>query len=240
MKKFYDRHELAFAIALIVLYINVLSIADSVSGLLGTEKLLTFPAALLLSLFLFFWLRRWDMLEKYGLCAQKRPARELLWYTPLILLVSCNAWFGFRMNTSVPEAALYVLSMLCVGFLEELIFRGFLFKALCRDSVKSAVIISSITFGIGHIINMFNGSGMTLAANLCQVCCAISAGFMFVSVFRFSGSLIPCIAAHGALNALSAFAPEPGIWGQAASALAMCLISLGYAIYLNKKLQVPD
>ncbi len=238
MKKFYERHELAFALICIGLYVNVLSLADSASRHLGMEKLITFPAALLLSFLLFFLLRRWALLEKYGLCAPKVPARKLMYYLPLLLLCSCNAWFGLRLNMSWAETVLYVLSMICVGFLEELIFRGFLFKALCRDSVKSAVIISSVTFGLGHIVNLFNGSGMSLIANLCQLCYAMAAGYIFVTLFRRCGSLIPCIAAHSILNALSAFSVEPGIGGQIASALALCAISLGYAKYLNKKLQV--
>ena len=56
------------------------------------------------------------------------------------------------------------MCMLCVGFWEEVIFRGLLFQAIAKDNIKSAVIISCVTFGIGHIINLFNGSGMDLSA----------------------------------------------------------------------------
>ena len=48
-------------------------------------------------------------------------------------------------------------------------FRGLLFTAIAKDNVKSAVVISSVTFGIGHIINLFNGSGMDLAGNMNMV-----------------------------------------------------------------------
>lgn len=80
------------------------------------------------------------------------------------------------------ETALYVLSMLCVGFIEELIFRGFLFKAMAKDGIKSAIIVSSITFGLGHIINLVNGAELlpTPANYLCNgnrvfflLCCFI-------------------------------------------------------------------
>ena len=80
-------------------------------------------------------------------------------FHPLVLLASANLWWGVRMNYSPAETALYVVSMLCVGFLEEVIFRGFLFKALCRTSVKQAVVISSVTFGIGHIVNLLERAG---------------------------------------------------------------------------------
>lgn len=35
-------------------------------------------------------------------------------------------WHGVAMNVSLLETVLYILTMFCVGFLEEMIFRGFL------------------------------------------------------------------------------------------------------------------
>jgi len=235
MKKLYERHELIFAILWIVLYVNVFSLADRLSRSLGVEKLVTFPAAAIMCIFLFLWLRRQGLMKKYGLCAPEVKARDALYYLPLALIVSCNAWFGLRLNMSWGETALYVLSMLCVGFLEELIFRGFLFRAMSREGLKSAIIVSSISFGIGHIVNLFNGSGAELLPTLLQVCYAVAAGYMFVILFYKGGSLIPCIAAHSGINMLSAFGVEPGNAGRIFSAAALCVISLGYALYLNKK-----
>ena len=232
MKKFYDKHELAFAIVWIVIYVNLFSMADGASRALGVEKLVTFPVAAAMSLLLLVWLRRHSLFEKYGLCAPRASARQFLYYLPLLLIVSCNAWLGLRMNMSAAESALYVLTMICVGFLEELIFRGFLFKAMCRDGVKAAIIVSSISFGIGHIVNLFNGSGAELPATLCQICYAMAAGFMFVIIFYRGGSLLPCIAAHSGINALSAFGVEAQGMTEIWTALALCVISGGYAIVL--------
>jgi len=236
MKKLYERHELLFAIVWIALYINLLSIADNVSRSLGLEKLITFPVSAVTCVVLFLWLRRHRLMEKYGLCSPAVKPRDMLYYLPLLLIVSCNAWFGLRLNMSILESLLYVLSMLCVGFLEELIFRGFLFRAMSRDGIKSAIIVSSLTFGIGHIVNLFNGSGAELLPTLLQVCYAVAAGYMFVIIFYRSGSLIPCILAHSGINMLSAFGVEPGSAGRIFSAAALCVISLSYAIYLNRKL----
>ena len=240
MKKLYDKHELIFSLIWIVLYVNVFSMADNASRAMGTEKLFTFPAALIMSLVLLSWLRKHGLFEKYGLCVPKFPARQFLYYLPLLLIVSCSAWLGLRMNMSGVETLLYVLSMLCVGFLEEIIFRGFLFKAMCRDNVKTAIIVSSLTFGLGHIVNLFNGSGAELLATVCQVCYAMAAGFMFVIIFHRGGSLLPCIAAHSGINALSAFGVEAQGMGEIYSALALCLISTGYALILLKTLQKKE
>ena len=98
--------------------------------------------------------------------------------------------------------------MLLVGFLEEVIFRGLLFRALAKDNIKSAVIITSVTFGIGHIINLFNGSGMDIAENLSQIVFAVAVGFLLVTIFYRGGSLIPCILVHSAINTLGTFAND--------------------------------
>ena len=118
------------------------------------------------------------------------------------------------------ETVLYILTMLCVGFLEEVIFRGLLFQAMRGNGMKAAVIVSSLTFGMGHIINLFNGSGAELIPNLLQVVYAAAAGFMFVMVFCKTGSLLVCIAVHGLFNALSVFTA------------ALTVITGGYGVWL--------
>ena len=128
---------------------------------------------------------------------------------------------------------LYVLCMLCVGFLEEIIFRGLLFLAMYKDTPRAAIAVSSITFGIGHIINLINGSGADLLSNLLQVAYASAAGFMFVMIFVRSESLLACIVAHGVFNALSAFCPDPDtVAVEILSALALILVSGAYGLWL--------
>ena len=68
---------------------------------------------------------------------------------------------------------------------------------------KSAIIISSITFGIGHILNLFNGA--ELVPTLLQICYAMAGGYLFVMVLIKSNSLWPCIITHSLLNSLSIF-----------------------------------
>ena len=114
--------------------------------------------------------------------------------------------------------------MLCVGFLEEVIFRGLLFTAIARDTIKSAVVISSVTFGIGHIINLFNGSGMALVNNLCQIVFATAVGFLLVTIFYRGGSLLPCILVHSAINTFGTFANDTGL------TMEMRLLHLGVLI----------
>ena len=121
----------------------------------------------------------------------------------------------------------FAVCMLCVGFLEEVIFRGLLFTAIAKDTIKSAVVLSSVTFGIGHIINLFNGSGMELVHNLCQIVFAIAVGFLLVTIFYRGGSLLPCILVHSAINALGTFANDAGL------TMEMRLLHLGALIAIT-------
>ena len=206
MKKLYNKNEVTFSIIWIILYVVLLSIADSVSESLGTEKLITAPLCILMTAFLFFWLKKNNLMEKYGLCKFEGSMKKYLFFFPLVILCSTNLWNGVTMNLSLLGTVLYIVSMLCVGFLEELIFRGFLFRAMCKDNVKSAIIVSSITFGIGHIVNLLNGA--ELLSTLLQVCYAVAIGFLFTIIVYYGKSLIPCILCHGIVNSLSVFAVE--------------------------------
>lgn len=130
--------------------------------------------------------------------------------------------------------------MLCVGFPEEVIFRGLLFKAIARGNIRSAVIISSVTFGIGHIINLFNGSGMDLVGNLCQIAFAVAAGFLPVMIFYRGGSLLPCIIVHSAINTIGTFANDKTVTAEMhiIHLAILIAITVAYTLVLIKTL--PD
>ena len=238
MQKFYKKHELWFTLSWIIFYVGAVSFADELSRTIGTEKLVTLPLLLAMCAVLLIWMNRNNLFSTFGLCKGSVPSSKVLWYIPLAALISSNLWFGLRWNLSVHETLLYIGSMIYVGFVEEVIFRGLLFNAMCKDGLKSAVIVSSITFGIGHIVNLFNGSGAQLASNLCQVGYTIAIGFLFVVLFLKTGSLIPCIVTHSAVNSMSVFANEGSITvtQEIFSAIAIAVIALAYAVYLLKKL----
>ena len=131
MTKLYNKNPLTFAILWIILYVVGLSAADNLSLSLGVEKSVSLPVCMLMSAVLFVWIRKNSLQKAFGLCRSKIPAKDLLWYLPLIAMTSVNLWLGAVLNMSVTETVLYILSMLLVGFLEEIIFRGLLFKAMC-------------------------------------------------------------------------------------------------------------
>lgn len=236
MNRLYKKNELLFAIVWIAIYVLGLSVADNLSKMLGMEKIITVIVSILLSAILFVWIKNNGLFYKYGLCGSRIPASKMLYYIPMILMISVNLWYGISMNLSVAETLFYIISMLAVGFLEEIIFRGLLFQAMCKDGVKTAVIVSSITFGIGHIVNLINGSGAELLSNVLQVGYAIAAGFLFTIIFYKTKSLLACIGTHSVLNALSVFGNETAMTArkEIISAAVLAGISILYTFYILK------
>ena len=206
MYKLYKKNPDNFAFVWIGIYCLVQSLANGISAKIGIPKSANAVLALIQSAYMLWWLHNNGLMKEFQLNKPTQSAKMMLFYVPLILVSTSNLWLGVRMNLSPAELGFHILLMLCVGFLEELIFRGFLFEALRKKSLKTAVIVSSLTFGAGHIINLFNGSGRSLGEVLFQIAFAVLIGFLFVMVYLHSGSLIPCILSHQAINILSAFA----------------------------------
>ena len=237
MTKLYKKSEITFAILWIVAYVVLSSLADQLSESIGVVKSVTAALHIAMSLVLFFWIRKNGLGGKYGFCASKVPAKRFLYYLPLALIASTPLWGGISPRWGFPGTLAYFVSMCCVGFLEEVIFRGLLFRAMEKDNLKTAIIVSALTFGLGHIVNLFNGSGKDLTGSLIQILFAVLVGFVLVLIFHHGGSLVPCIVFHAANNALGAFGAESGMDPRLSMFLNIGLIIVvlgGYLLYLLK------
>lgn len=242
LKKLYDKSELLFSLVWIIAYVILASIGDNLSMMIGIEKVVTLPILIILSFILFFFIRKNKLYNKYGLCKSNVNHSKMLFYIPLIILITANLWYGVALNFTCLETVFYILSMFCVGFLEEMIFRGLLFKAMEQNDVKSAIIVSSVTFGIGHIVNLINGSGANLISNLLQVVYAMAIGFTFVMIFYKTKSILPCIMTHSIFNALSAFSNEAIMIPQneIISGIIITIIAGVYALYIAFMIKEKD
>lgn len=238
MRKLYEKSEITFAIVWIVVYCILLSLANPLNKIIGTEYSASAVLCILQTVILFIFIRKNSLWKRYGLCKSSAPTRRFLYYVPLFILATGNLWNGIAVNYSLSGTVCRIICMLCVGFIEEVIFRGFLFKAMAKDNLKFAIIISSVTFGVGHLVNLFNGSGMDLVRNLCQICFAIAVGFLFVTIFYRGGSLLLCIITHSAINTFSTFANEVGftVEKHIICVLVMTVLTVAYTLILTKTL----
>lgn len=227
MKKIFEKHETLFCILLIVVYVVVNSyciqnfgVEDYRSTIINTVYSITLIVLII----------KLKGVSYYGL-SKVSNLKKYLYFIPLVLIISVNLWTGINITNTPNEIIFYILTMINVGFIEEIIFRGFLFKMMAKTNVKSAIIVSSITFGIGHIVNLLNGAD--LIPTLLQICYAISIGYLFVIIFYKSKSLIPCIITHSLVNALSIFNID-NVISLYIVPVFLIIVPLVYAVYIDR------
>ncbi len=233
MKKLFLKNEVLFAIVWIVIYVVGFSNADLISDKIGMEKSVTAGLGLILSAILFLFARRNRLNEYLGLCAFKGDIKKHLYFLPLIVLSLVNIWNGFQMNMEILPSIFAVISMLFVGFLEEIIFRGLLFNAMKKDGLASAVVVSSVTFGIGHAVNLLLGA--PVMETILQLIYATAIGFLFTSLFLSGKSILPLIASHMFINATSVFARPLGQTADILLAAFQTVLAVSYGVWILKK-----
>lgn len=233
MNCLYKKDQLLFAVLWMVLYMVLFGAGESISLGLGMAKIVTAPLLVAIALVLGGWIVKNGLGKKYGLEKVQMDYGKYLYFLPLILIASTNLWGGFVLRFSALETLLYIVSMICVGFMEEVIFRGFLFQALCQKNVKGAILLSSLTFGVGHIVNLLHGA--EVFSTLLQICYAAAIGFLFTIIFYKSKSLLPCIAAHSTINSLSAFAGEGNEMHNTITAILLIISALSYGLWIGKR-----
>lgn len=75
---------------------------------------------------------------------------------PLIIMSCVNLKNGLGLNAPAAVSLLMMVNLAVAGYVEEIVFRGFLFWAMAKDNPRSAIIVSAITFGAGHVVNLAN------------------------------------------------------------------------------------
>lgn len=240
MRRLYEKSEMTLSLILIAVYVLSQSAAQPLNQAIGVEYAASTLFVIALTAILAAFIIKNGLQEKYGLCKASVPARKFLWFIPLAIIVSRNLWLGTEEGMIGWDLAGYLCTMLCVGFVEEVLFRGMLFRAIEKDSRTQAVVISSVTFGLGHVINMLNGVQNDWFVNICQIISAIALSFLFVVIFDRGGSLWPCIVAHSVNNMLSVFANDTRINASPLLRLLtlgvfLVIVSL-YLLWLNRSL----
>lgn len=97
--------------------------------------------------------------------------------------------------------------MFLIDYIKEVILRDSFFQGiLAKDEAIKAIVIVSIIFGIGHIVNLFTGQANL--ETILQTTFATVWGLLSTSIVYESKGLIPCILTRGTMNAFSKFTRE--------------------------------
>ncbi len=231
MSKFFEKHETLCLFILIAGYVIINSYCINNFGYTSSISFIvnTILSVVLLALIII------DKKTKYYGLTRVKNAKKFLYFLPLVIIGTVGLWNGIDINKSTNEIIFHILTMINIGFLEEIIFRGILYKSIEKDNQKLAIIISSITFGIGHIVNLLNGAD--LVPTLMQIYYAITIGFLFVTIFNKSKSLIPCIITHIAVNSLSVLGVNSTGISTYLIPIMLIIISISYTAFINKTIK---
>lgn len=255
MKKLYEKSELSFALVWIGLYVVIMNIAlqvcegfDNLADKTVAQMLVPVVCVAVLAMASTIWIVRNNLAKKYGLCGFNGRWKAFLWFIPLIAVSCSNLKNGLGFSAPTAVTLLMMANMAIAGYAEEIIFRGFLFRSMEKDNLRSAVIVSAVTFGVGHIVNLANTADVS--GVLLQVCYAVAIGFMYTAVVYRGKCLWPCIVSHMFVNGSSVFALEQGsftnlvsaVFGRAdagivqiCTAVLIIVASSAYALWVWKK-----
>ena len=226
----YEKKEIWFAVIWIVLYCVILG---TIRGNFGDDSLAMLIALLVFTAGITVFVKANHLEEKYGLAGWPKNTKRYLFFIPMWILATGNIWDGFSPSYQGIALVYAVLSMILVGYVEEMIFRGFLFRAMLGENkTMVAIIVSAVTFGMGHIVNLFTGQAGF--ETVMQIIFAISWGFILTMVCYKSGSIIPCIIAHSVIDALSLFGADNELidWIYIGATIVTAIV---YCIYLGRQ-----
>lgn len=214
---------------MLVILANILSntiikIPNSINALVE----IIFPISVII------FLKEKKLLSYYGINSLKRlELKNLLYFVPMIIISLVNLRFGIYINYSWQQILLISITMLGVGFSEEILFRGFLMKAIMNKNPKAAILLPSIIFGIIHITNLFSGANIIMT--ILQVIYATFFALMCSMFFYKTNNLIPCMICHSITNITDVFLPNNlSIEDQYIGCIAFIIPSAFYAWYLYK------
>lgn len=231
LKKLYEKNEIWFAVAWILIYVLV---TGNLRDNFGDESPMTLLGLAVILMLLLVFVYRNHLSEKYGLSAV-HGGRKYLFFLPMLIPCTINLWCGVSMHYELKAQIIAVINMAIVGFVEELIFRGLLFRAIEKSNVKRAIVISAVTFGVGHIVNLV--SGQAGVETTLQMLYAIALGFAFVMMFYKTRSIWPAAICHAAIDITWKFSNQnlsvqaEAMFDYFGSTLVIVVAAL-YAVYL--------
>lgn len=161
-----------------------------------------------------------------------------LYIMPLLAITFFQYAKGLSAEIDFGAALVAASFVIFVGFIEEMLFRGFLLEALLkRGNVTRAALISGATFGLGHVVNLANGySGVD---QIIQIVAAIVIGVALAYVVVLTGSILPGVVFHvlfnlgGTISAANT-AMDAYILG------AVIVVMVPYILYLRRRLAHVD
>jgi membrane protease YdiL (CAAX protease family) len=187
---------------------------------------------------LFFCVRKKSLSELGFRKTRSGSLKEIYYAAPLLVIALSALLAGIGIH-EVKLALAKLFLAIAVGFAEEIYFRGILCGIWKKRGAKTAVLVSSILFGMAHLMNIANGAD--LGYTLCQMAFAFLDGVALALIFLITESLWPCIFLHF-FHDLCTFSgnnmPSPML--ETLLLAGWLVILLVYIFLMAKKLRAKD
>jgi len=233
MEKLMETKPILHAVIWIIIYVAMVNIGDALSEITGiAANTITGAILIALSIVLAFYLKKNQKFKAYGMKGiAKADFHKTLFYVPLTLLALIQYTVGINDALSITEIASACLLMIGVGFIEELVFRGFLFQGIHARSANRAILISGITFGIGHIVNLLRG--YAYMEQMGQIVVAVGIGIALALLVAITKSIVPGILFHIVFN-IGGTITKQDATQQIYMMISIVTIAVFYAMYLYR------
>lgn len=169
-----------------------------------------------------------------GFCRPREGSlKKLLFCIPLIVIALSHFVAGPASGLSIGLFAANLFLTLSIGMAEEIYFRGIICNVWLEKGPYKAMVISSVLFGISHLMNIAGGAGML--ATLLQICFAFIYGLVLALIFIRSGTLITCVLLHALHDMCSFISADGTVTVNVVLGAVQTLILVMYLIYLMKE-----
>jgi membrane protease YdiL (CAAX protease family) len=134
-----------------------------------------------------------------GFRGSTRPRMDLLLWIPLcpILVWNLSQVDMAALVTPTHMASLLLLTVLA-AFVEEVLYRGLMLRALVPQGVWRAAVVTALLFGIMHLLTAFAGSELAVVVGRTVYAAAI--GFAYAAYALRTRLIWPVILVHALAN----------------------------------------
>ncbi|RCX23441.1 hypothetical protein DFP94_1011040 [Fontibacillus phaseoli] len=160
-----------------------------------------------------------------------RNGKATLYYIPLLIIALVQPLMGgFNPELSFVDVVVVLVFALLVGYTEESVFRGMIREKLQFKGPKFYIVFSSLFFGILHMSNAFNGTGIIHI--LLQVINALLIGFILALLIETTNNIIPLIVFHFLFDALALVTSNAIADEEVLAVSILNVLYLAYGVYL--------
>ncbi len=198
MSGFVSRHPIVFSVIVVILAMAIITLLGA--GLTYL-KLSEFTIQCIVEAtfcgYVIFLLTRLLWWHEAGF---KNPTtwRKYLAYLPLLFLpIVVVVISGFK-SASSSTVIWFALYTLMVGFAEEGLLRGVVLRAMLPSGVTRAVLVSSLIFGLAHLINIWQGHSASTV--IIQIIYVTLLGIGFAGARLYTGTIWPAIVIHALID----------------------------------------